>query len=447
MFQLKEGVFSNVTEQLKNEVENIIVHSQDFPFDVDATNLLEQWEQAKAPIIELFGGTTIIRSKKKIKVTLSSEQRSRKFNEFLFVLDDNGVLTEDFETFLRVNADGFFENKVLLPHPSYHIPQGAKILKSFKKFLPNQEVTRWAQDTASRYIQENKIEGYLYLSVDPRDFLTLSENAADWYSCQSLDGDYRAGDLSYMVDNTTIVAYLAGDEKEHFKCLPKDVDWYSKKWRMLVHLNGDKSIYYNRQYPYQSTSLLEQTHTMLTDLLGDIFTEPISYGFKIVQGQLGDSKRLVYNQINAGGRTYDTRDFINVNDYNGYSDLITSSSYTPIVAVNKDYIDGYRIFCLSQYPDKQQEEMLFNAIFSIKLGERPICPCCGQEYIKRDDKLLCDDCIAEHDADEDFFLTCHSCYRRIYDEDEVYFEGTVPYCKSCYHMMHQPNLIEEEENE
>lgn len=250
-----------------------------------------------------------------------------------------------------------------------------------------------------------------------------------------------------MVDNTTIVAYLAEDEKEHFKCLPKDVNWYNKKWRMLVHLNGDKSIYYNRQYPYQSISLLEQTHTMLTDLLGDIFTEPVSYGFKIVQGQLEDRKILTYNQINAGGRTYDTRDFIDVSDYNGYSDLITSSSYAPIVAVNKDYIDRYRDFCLSQYSDKQQEETLFNAIFSIKLGERPNCPCCGQEQIKRDDKLLCDDCIAEHDADEDFFLTCHSCYRRIYDEDEIYFEGTIPYCKSCYHMMHQPNLIEEEENE
>ena len=60
-------------------------------------------------------------------------------------------------------------------------------------------------------VAENKIEGYLYLSVDPRDFLTLSENDSNWYSCQSLDGDYRSGDLSYMVDGTTIVAYLANE--------------------------------------------------------------------------------------------------------------------------------------------------------------------------------------------------------------------------------------------
>ena len=104
--------------QIKEEVEAILVHSQDFPFDVDATKMMEQWEKAKAPFIKLFKGKTYIRSAEPIKVTLSSEQRSRRFNEFISTLDDNGVLSEDFETFLRVNTDGFFENKVVLPYPT-----------------------------------------------------------------------------------------------------------------------------------------------------------------------------------------------------------------------------------------------------------------------------------------------------------------------------------------
>lgn len=429
--------------QIKEEVEAILVHSQDFPFDVDATKMMEQWEKAKAPFIKLFKGKTYIRSAEPIKVTLSSEQRSRRFNEFISTLDDNGVLSEDFETFLRVNTDGFFENKVVLPYPTYHIPQGAKILKSFKKFLPNQEVTRWAQDTASRYIQENKIEGYLYLSVDPRDFLTLSENDSNWYSCQSLDGDYRSGDLSYMVDGTTIVAYLA-NEKKHFNCLPQDSEWFDKKWRMLIHTNQYTCIYYNRQYPYDSPDLLEATHRMVSNLFPRIdFAPPADYGFKVAIGKFGN-RMMTYNQINAGGRTYDMRDIVDTSDYLGYCDLVSSSTYSPVVAVNFSMIDNYLNEIYSS-DNKQKEEELFKEIFGIKVGAKVICPVCGEEYLNRDDKFLCDKCIAEKDADVDFFLTCHSCYRRIYDEDEIYFEGTEPFCGCCHRAMTEELLPAEEE--
>ncbi len=403
---------------------------------------MEQWEEAKAPFIKLFGGKTYIRSAKPIKVTLSSEQRSRRFNEFISTLDSYGVLDEDFETFLRVNTDGFFENKVVLPYPSHHIPQGAKILKSFKKFLSNQTTIRWAQDTASRFIQENKIEGYLYLSVDPRDYLTLSENDSNWYSCQSLDGDYRAGDLSYMVDNTTLVAYLSSGKK-HFNCLPQDTEWFDKKWRMLVHTNQDTCVYYNRQYPYSSDDLLEATNRMMRKLLSIDLTAPTDYGFKTVMGQFGKNRVMTYNQINAGGRTYDMRDIVDTNDYLGYCDLVSSSTYAPIVAVNFDMLADYaNMVCFSN--DKQEEDKVFKKIFGIKVGEKVICPVCGEEYLNREDKLLCDDCIAENDADADFFLTCRSCYRRIYDE--VYFENAEPFCECCHHAMQEELMAEEKEN-
>ena len=430
--------------QIKEDVESIIVHSQDFPFDVDASGMMEQWEKAKAPFIKIFGGKTFIRSKEPIKVTLSTEQRSRRFNEFISTLDENGVLNEDFETFLRVNTDGFFENKVVLPYPTYHIPQGAKMLKSFKKFLPNQEVTRWAQDTASRYIQENKIEGYLYLSVDPRDFLTLSENDSNWWSCQSLDGDYRSGDLSYMVDETTMVAYLAGSEPKHFKCLPKDKYWFDKKWRMLIHTNRAKCIYYNRQYPYDSIDLLREAHQMVTNLLPAEFTEPRDYGFKVAMSSFG-KRMMIYNQINAGGRTYDMRDIVDTSDYLGYCDLVSSSVYSPIVAVNVDAQETY----LDKYTcdnNKEGEDNFFKWLYGIKVGGKAICPVCGEEYLSRDDKLLCNNCIAEKDADVDYFLTCHSCYRRIYDNEPIFFDDDdIPYCECCHKAMEEEFISEKEE--
>ena len=430
-------------KQIKEDIESILIYSQDYPFDLDATNLMKQWFINKKAFIELFDGETIVRSKHPIKIQLSEEQRSRRFNDFISALDDNGVLTADFETFLRDNEKGFFDNRVLEAYPSFNIQPGAKLSKSFKRFLSNTETVRWIQDTASHFIQENKIEGYLYLSVDPRDFLTLSENNENWWSCQSLDGDYRAGNLSYMVDRTTVVAYLASDAQEHLKCLPNDKTWNSKKWRMLIHTDRQDNIYYNKQYPYESHELLEEVHAMFEQYFKTVFTVPSDFGFKTIQGQWTRGM-LFYNQLNAGGRTFDTRDIVDSSEYLGYCDLISSNSYAPVVAVNESKLMNYReIFAIEHRP-YQEEEEYFKDMFDIQVGAKVICPCCGEETLKRDNSFLCSSCIAENDADEDFYIACDSCCHKIYDEDEIFWIDNRPYCKKCYMAIQREDIIEEE---
>ena len=435
-------------KDLQESVEEIIVRSQDYPFDINCTELMNKWKEAKAPFITLFGGKLIVRSETPITVTLSEEQRSRRFKEFLSALDENDVLNEDLESFLCINKDGFFDNKVVLPYPSKHISAGSKILRSFKHFISAPEVTRWAQDTASRYIQENKIEGYLYLSVDPRDFLTLSENNANWSSCHSLDGDYRAGNLSYMTDSSTVIAYLASEKQEKLKCLPMGMKWNSKKWRMLVHTDLKNCIYYNRQYPYDCSTLVDAVHEMIAAMLPEVtFSEPRDFGYKIVSFPTSGQTMLNYNQINAGGRSFDMRDVIDASDYRGYCDLISSSTYTPIVAVNQPLLDEHSDIYATNASSLFEELQSFRNIFGLKVGGTVPCPCCGENTIKREDSLLCEECIAVHDADEDFFLTCDSCYHRIYEEDEIMFVNGIPYCKSCYEAMLREDEITLEEDE
>lgn len=417
--------------QIKKEVEGILVYSQNYPFELHADDLIKQWLEAKKPFIKLFGGKTVIRSKTIVKAYLSKEQRSRRFNEFIDLLSDNDLLTDELQDFLLINKEGFFDNKVILPYPSKNICLGSKLSKSLKKFLPDQETIRWAQDTASRFIQENKIEGYLYLSVDPRDFLTLSENNSDWWSCHSLDGDYRVGNLSYMVDTTTVVAYLANDKQEHLKCLPKDMVWNNKKWRMLIHTDMENCIYYNRQYPCESQALLTEAHKILTSkLLPQKFTFPHCNGIKTIINGDGENETIFFNQIYFGSRFFDTRDIIDARDYIGYCDLINSNSYAPVISLNAEkrvkYIQSlYR-------STKEEEEAIVHNLCDIKIGERPICPCCGQGHIEREESFLCEDCIAVLDADENFYLACTDCGRRIYDEDEIFWYKNTHHCKECY---------------
>jgi hypothetical protein len=63
-------------------------------------------------------------------------------------------------------------------------------------------------------LQQNKITGRLCFSVHPLDFLSMSENNCGWRSCQALDGDFRAAALAYMIDSSTVVAYIEEEDTE-----------------------------------------------------------------------------------------------------------------------------------------------------------------------------------------------------------------------------------------
>lgn len=287
-------------------------------------------------------------------------------------------------------------------------------------------------------MQENKIEGYIYLSVDPRDFLTLSENNCNWRSCHTLDGDYRAGNLNYMVDKTTIVAYIANDTPEHLKCMPRDMKWFSKKWRMLIHtsINDLGCIYYNKPYPFSSDDILIHVNNFILTTFNRPYQyrEIINIGYKLTVSNHNNWWRFSFitekNYICVNQHEIlPAEDVIDSKDYLGYCDLIYSSTYEPIANLPSD------IEC-----SKEQ--------LKIKIGGEALCPCCGEHFIGREDSFLCYDCIADNDADEDFFFRCDDCGRRIYPEDEYFvIEETQACCKQCYNLRKSEDITINDEKE
>ena len=134
-----------------------------------------------------------------------------------------------------------------------------KLNKSFKYFYEGDSLKN-VQESLSRLIQRSKDNsGTLCLSIHPLDYLSVSENNHNWKSCLNLRGDYRTGGLSYMQDNSTIVAYLksncANKKLPHF---PEDIPWNSKKWRCLLYVSEDRNkILASKQYPYDRKSCLD----------------------------------------------------------------------------------------------------------------------------------------------------------------------------------------------
>lgn len=430
-------------DEIQHRFEKVLSYSQAYPFEINSKEIIQKWYQEKNLFIKKFNGT-IWKSKNPIVVNLSEEQKRKMFNEFLSDMNDANLLNYTkgditFETFLNDNYRGFFHNRVIKDYPSLNIKEGMKLLKSFKLFLPDMSCIRFAQDIASQYLQEEKIEGYLYLSVDPIDFLTISENNTKWSSCQALYGSYRSGNLNYMVDDTTIIAYIADEKQEQLKCMPKGLLWNNKKWRMLIHINK-KSIIYNKPYPFEHHLLLEEVYNSIKNLsfYKAKFTSPMKIGFKYVEMEPHHFIEFDFIQLTLEGRIYDSRDIFDFSEYNGFLDLVSSSSYTPYASINYELYNDYFISrngldISINGINKEKEYKAFKNIFGTKIGKKYPCPCCGIGFPKEFSSFLCDKCLNDKRVEGDFFPQCYDCGCRIYEDDESFTldNGSI-YCKKCY---------------
>lgn len=419
------------SEQLNKAIKS----SQCFPFDLNCDALASQWYEAKKYFIEAFGGKPIVRFKDKIKIELSQKEQDERFQSFLSILNDEINISEEFLDYLTMNKKGFFINRTTEDYRPYNIRSGSKLSRTFKYFLPDEEITRWSQDLASRYMQENKIEGYLYLSVHPLDYLTMSETNEGWHSCHSLDGGYRGGNLNYMVDSTTIVAYLADEENKKLRAFEgSGLTWNSKKWRVLLHYNKEnEAIYLNKQYPYSCNTLAEKVVWGVEDYFCFKYhTLALPIGIREFKGPDGED-RFSTSQIFLKSRVFDSEDIIDRSEYLGYSDLHTGSNYLPTaalaVAERNNLWETFHDSLMGEYRSVKK-------LCGIKIGKYALCPCCGKDLITVDGSvLLCDDCILRYNVEDNFFETCYDCGRRVYSDERHVDESGHVRCKRCYNLM------------
>lgn len=424
--------------ELVNKVKDLLVYSQEYPFEIHGCEaIIDQWVRAKQQFNYLFGESLRIRSEEPISIPLTAEQKADKFHHFLAFLNENCVLDDNFKAFLEANEEGFFSNRVVKSFRE--VKKGAKLLGSFKHFIESQSVRRWVQDVASKYIQEDKIYGYLYISIHPIDFLTLSDNAANWNSCCYLAGDYRASGLSYMLDSSTFIVYLADDKDVDISSLP--FKWNNKKWRMLVHSDFKNCIYYNRQYPYTSTNLLlEKVVPMLKNTLFfnkyKLFTKPpqkYTYNTAMVNEQM---RELDDNYVViGGGRSLPLKDILDLSSFNGFCDFTDAKQLTaPYISLGEDALLRYLVQTFKGM-SITEELAEMRKLMGIKVGEKAVCAHCGKHHISRHDTFLCDHCIDILQADGDFFLRCSNCYKRIPSSDKPHKEDGEYYCSKCYQVL------------
>ncbi len=446
-------------DKIKEDFDKVIRFSQGIE-EPKTEQLFEKWKEAKQGFVEAFGGKLIYEYPYEVSFAINNEAKEERIQNLINFLWEIGM--NDLSNFLSEERKGFYDNVVVEDFDLYQnskkitIKKGTKLIKSFKYFLNDPKVLNDLQSKASRIIQENKIDGTLCFSVHPLDYLSVSENTYNWRSCHALDGEYRAGNLSYMMDKATVVCYLKGKEDTVLPRFPEDVPWNSKKWRVLLYVSeGGKMIFAGKQYPFETPAGMkfivdkclnckdDSTYSMhwsdwISDLVSQMKTKNnIFYDFYHIYVPLGDGLIKLKELIkDAPGSKH-------------FNDVLKSSTYHPPM---------YSILVKNTYWNNEITAMTDISERFI-IGATTYCLHCGkEEVLEGSETMRCYDCELKYGTSEnDCFGFCPKCGIRM-DIEEGYWIDDEIYCKECFdtyasrcdrceEYFLRENMIYDEENE
>lgn len=371
---------------IQKKFNEVIEHSQGI-HEAKTEGLFKQWAANKAHFIDKWGGLTVELSEE-IVLDRAEEDKRILYQDYvsdvIFYSDKQKELRHFFNS---QTEEGFYQNKVVNAFDEYgiKIPAGMKLSKSLKFFFEDEKMLDKFQTRMSRLIQDCKITGKMVMSVHPLDFLSSSETAHNWHSCHALDGEYRAGNLSYMMDKHTFMVYLKADKDYKLPNFP--FEWNSKKWRMLLYAREDgKVIVRGRQYPFSNDTAVNIITNEFLAKYFDLtnFTEWTSVENNIRQIMKDEIGSLQYN------------------------DCLNSPSYKPLAIYDKSIED-------TLYERNNPMKML--------IGDGVECLECGYNMISYSSSMSCDECAGYH--------YCDNCGEPGY-EDEMYYLEDMCVCECCW---------------
>jgi hypothetical protein len=409
--------------EITNQIEAVISNVEDFgEREPDFGKIVNLWKIRKARFIELFGGEPIYEIPNSITIELNEEQKTQMFSKLLSQMSHEGA-DEKFIEFLEKNESSFYENRVSYPAEGTDMKEGAKLLKSFKYVLPPDSL-RKCQDIASRVIQQNKVTGKLCFSVHPLDYITISQNNCGWSSCHYIEGDYRAGNFSYMLDSSTVVVYLKTEEDTHLKYFPEELEWNNKIWRMLIHITkSGKIIHYNKQYPFFSSVLMDEVRR---NYPGPQQDDLECTGFSKIDNDSGTHFPQVPGFILNGFITsYD--DIVeDKSDTLAYNDILACNNFNP-------YLSHARSITLLNY--SREDRKATKEKLRVKVGSLVPCPCCDKT-LDDSEHYICTSCAEAAQRFELGLDLCDNCKDEFYKEELIEFKGK-KYCAECFFEMEE----------
>ena len=404
-------------KHIQEQFNRVIEYSQSLD-DICTDELFATWAEKKAWMYDALGGL-IYEYPKTVTFSLDEDTRQMYMDEFI---DTVGNIDGSLAEFIKQNADGFYENKTvkMFKHNGDTINVGMKINKAIGRYWKEEidyDVITDLQNDYSRIIQQNKVSGHLCLSIHPLDFLSASENQHNWRSCHALDGEYRVGNLSYMGDNCTIMAYLKSDSDVILPHFPSDVPWNNKKWRCWFFFDRNNGLVYaGRQYPFHSEVALDIIKDNIFKKLikNQTFANPVNMSWKhnCDSTVMINNKRYELNDtyMTIGGDLVKIKSLVqDAENSLHFNDLTRSSFYKPITL---------------RYTNSRDNKPMI-------VGHQCNCLRCNSNRIYNSDCVLCSDCAIEDETvDVEWIVECAHCGKRILEENAI-LNNDEYYCIDC----------------
>jgi len=285
------------------------------------------------------------------------------------------------------------EDKLLVRNKKVSL-KGWKVTKAIKTLLSitgaDQSVINNIITDFSKLIQSWKTKGTFVLSIDPIDYVLMSESGGDWSSCHGFGGCHQGGTLSYMTDDNTIICYLHKDET---------FDIYGHKyikkiWRQVIYLDAEEpACIFSKGYPFRSAA----NSQVITNMVKSLF--PQVEKWKNIEDDEFSEWVTVENHY------FIDKDGEEAEGTIPYIDIFYSSEAAGMLPENSEEYSSY-----------------------MEIGDSPICPVCNIDYVVNGELLTCDECAGRTKTTH-----CCKCNNEL-QEKYIFFydEGGNPYCEKCF---------------
>lgn len=234
--------------------------------DLGARSEIEsRYFSAKSKLIELLGGLVY---EEKIDIEPALEDIEQSKSAFL------SNFSQEVAHLVRIFLEGLSPEELRtgkLTVAKFGFCPGTKLGKLFVKYAKESGLMeKIGQDEQqlnsvfSSFLQNIRSQRLTFrISAHPLDYLLLSENTTGWRSCHSIDGRHRAGNLAYLLDQSTVVAYAYKSFAE-FMGIP----WPRKMWRQLVFIDVENAVaVFQRQYPDRNKNFATTIRKIVEKLL------------------------------------------------------------------------------------------------------------------------------------------------------------------------------------
>ena len=391
------------------DVEHVLRYNSNIPNEISFSlkHLFDDWFDNKQRWINRMPDL-IYELPDPVTFHISNAGKKRLYSNFLNdVIDRNPELynfldtisyREFFDKYLEEDYHEEVEDRV------YHIDKGTKIIKAFKYFCNDPEDLKYYQSEASRIIQQDNITGYFCVSIHPMDFISASENISKWHSCHALDGIYKAGNLSYIADNCTLMCYLRSENQVNLPNFPEDMRWNNKKWRMFFHVDEkDTILFTSRPYPFETEGVYDYLTKALNDIcrISNIFWDRFQRNY-ITYNSKG--QKLMCNLIYLNNCAKKLEKIVFQNTYNlAYIDILFNDNSRNFVRwcyshkifwwVPSEYTaDRLGIYTKFVSDDETLSAGTATGDEQIKIGAKVLCPICQKEPLMEGGYFYCEDC-------------------------------------------------------